>query len=199
MSGAGNSTEGGYLPEPSSPEARETIERLRQELGSVPNFFRVQAAHPSLIESQLAFIRGILGRQGGLTRQEKEYIFIVCAAANLSTYCVISHCEFLRLFGVEGPEPEQVALDYTATDLPLPFKALLNFASKLNRTPHKIAERDIAALRTFGFSSEQILEAVLTTGLARFTNTVSLGLGLVPDYENPSLSKALTARAAADA
>jgi len=44
----------------------------------------------------------------------------VCSAANLSTYCVTAHCEIVRILGIEGPEPEQIALDHTST------KRLLN-------------------------------------------------------------------------
>ncbi len=35
----------------------------------------------------------------------------------------------------------------------------------------------------FQFSDEQILEAVVMTGLAKFANLLSLGLGAVPDFE----------------
>ena len=36
---------------------------------------------------------------------------------------------------IEGPDPEQIALDYTATDLPADMKAILAFALKLNDDP----------------------------------------------------------------
>ena len=72
----------------------------------------------------------ILIKEGALTRKQKEYIFLVCSAANLSTYCVTAHCEIVRMLGIEGPEPEQIAVDYTALNLPITLKALLNFATQ---------------------------------------------------------------------
>ena len=49
--------------------------------------------------------------------------------ANLSTYCVTAHCEMVRMLGIEGPEPEQIAFHHTAANLPIAMKALLNFAA----------------------------------------------------------------------
>jgi uncharacterized peroxidase-related enzyme len=107
----------------------------------------------------------------------------VCSAANLSTYCVTAHCEMVRMLGIEGPEPEQIAFDHTAANIPLPLKALLNFAAKLNKQPTKISKRDIDTLRTYGYTDEQIMEAVLMVGLAKFANFVSFGLGTAPDFD----------------
>lgn len=191
MSGAGSGAKHtSYLKAGPDAGGISILDRIRSNFGFLPNFFRVQAARPDLIESELALIEGILARNGALSRQQKEYIFLVCSAANLSTYCLTAHCEVVRMLGIEGPEPEQVALDHTSVPLPMQFKALLNFAAKLNRSPERIAAADVNTLRTFGFSEEQILEAVLMVGLARFTNTVSLGLGIVPDFDNPAVAQA---------
>jgi uncharacterized peroxidase-related enzyme len=160
-----------------------TLDALREMLGFVPNFFRAQTARPDLIDSEVQLMGDLLVKEGALTRQQKEYIFLVCSAANLSTYCVTAHCEIVRMLGVEGPEPERIAIDYASADLPMAWKALLNFAAKLNGQPAKVKHRDIDALRTYGYSDEQILEAVLTVGFAKFANVVSLGLGTTPDFD----------------
>jgi len=125
----------------------------------------------------------ILLKEGALTRQEKEYLFLVCSAANLSTYCVTAHCEIVRMLGMAGPEPEQIAVDYTATNLPIVLKALLNFALKLNGQAAKVSRQDIDELYTFGYSDQQIMETVVVVGLAKFANCVAFGLGTVPDFE----------------
>ncbi len=107
---------------------------------------------PDLIDAEVQLVDAILIKEGALTRRQKEYIFLVCSAANLSTYCVTAHCEIIRMMKVEGPEPEQIALDHTATNLPIVDKALLNFALKLNNHPLKISQSDIDALRTYDFT-----------------------------------------------
>ena len=151
--------------------------------GFVPNFFRAQTMRPDLLDAQIQLIDAILIKEGALTRKEKEYIFLVCSAGNLSTYCVTAHCEIVRMLGIEGPEPEQIAVDHTATKLPMTLKALLNFAVKLNKEPRKVGSRDIDALRTYGYTEEQILEAVVMVGLAKFANYIAFGLGTVPDFK----------------
>lgn len=77
----------------------------------------------------------------------------------------------------------RLGVDYTATALPVRTKALLAFATKLNAQPDKVTSADTDALRKYGFNDEQILEAVLTVGVANFTNRVSMGLGMVPDFD----------------
>lgn len=42
---------------------------------------------------------------------------------------------------------------------------------------------DIYALRAHGFYGEQILEALAMTAYTRFFNALSLGLGVLPDFE----------------
>jgi uncharacterized peroxidase-related enzyme len=170
-----------------------TFAAVKEEFRFIPNFFRAQTLRTDLIDAQAGLFGAAMVKAGALTRQQKEYIFLVCSSRNLSTYCATAHCEIVRMLGIEGPEPEQVAIDHTAAALPLPDKALLNFAVKLNDQQLKIGPADIAALRTYGFSDEQILEAVIVVGLAKFANFVSIGLGATPDFDNPRMDFSQTA------
>jgi uncharacterized peroxidase-related enzyme len=182
-----------YLrPDPTDEPEIPTLGLIQNTFGFVPNFFRAQTIRPDLIDAEVQLIGALLVQEGALTRQQKEYIFLVCSAANLSTYCVTAHCEIVRMLGMGGPVPEQIAIDYTAADLPLSWKALLHFAAKLNREPTKVRGRDIDALRTYGYSDEQILEAVLMVGLAQFANVVSSGLGTAPDFDPSKIALQLS-------
>ena len=156
---------------------------IRRAFGFLPNFFRAQTLRPDLIEAELDLIGSIMMKEGELTRKQKEYIFLVCSAANLSTYCVTAHCEIVRMLGIDGPEPEQVAIDHNRADIPVADKALLNFALKLDQQPKKVDAYDIDALRTYGFSDTQILEAIVMVGVSKFSNLVSFGLGTQVDFE----------------
>jgi uncharacterized peroxidase-related enzyme len=160
---------------------------FKGEFGFIPNFFRSQTMRPDLIEAEAGLLNAILIQQGALTRKEKEYIFLVCSGANLSTYCVTAHCEMVRMLGIEGPEPEQIAMDFTVADIPAVTKALLTFAMKLNNSPTRIGRQDIDALRTYGYTDQQIMEAVVIVGLAKFTNFVGFGLGTVPDFDSSKI------------
>ena len=170
---------------------------VKKKFGFIPNFFRAQTTRPDLIEAQAQLVDAILIKESALTRKQKEYIFLVCSAANLSTYCVTAHCEIVRMLGIEGPEPEQVAIDYTAANLPMVQKALLAFAGKLNIEPTKIGSADVDNLRTYGYNDEQIHETVLMVGLAKFANFVAFGLGTVPDFNSSHIK--LPAKVASNA
>jgi len=172
-----------YFPFLADENDNPTLRAIKDSFGFVPNFYRAQTMRPDLIDAEAQLVNAILVKEGALTRQQKEYIFLVSSAANLSTYCLTAHCEMVRMLGIEGPEPEQIALDHTAAKIPIGLKALLNFAAKLNGQPTKITKRDVDVLRTYGYNDQQIMEAVLMVGLAKFANFVSFGLGTAPDFE----------------
>lgn len=181
---------GGGLDEDSFPPFKS----IRETFGFLPNFFRAQTLRPDLIEAQLGWIGGLMVQEGALERRQKEYIFLVCSAANLSTYCVTAHCEIVRMLGIHGPEPEQIAVDPMHADIPVADKALLAFALKLNANGKKVDADDIEELRTYGFDDQKILEAVLMVGLAQYANVVSFGLGTVPDFDAARVEPLLQAR-----
>lgn len=173
-----------YLNEPPFDENDfPTLQLIKEDYGFIPNFFKAQTARPDLLDAEVQLVDAILIKEGALTRQQKEYIFLVCSAANLSTYCVTAHCEIIRMLKLAGPEPEQIALDHMSTDLAIVDKALLNFALKLNNHGLRITQEDIDDMRTYGFNDQAILETVMCVGLAKFANYVGFGLGTVPDYK----------------
>jgi uncharacterized peroxidase-related enzyme len=156
---------------------------VKSLFGFVPNLFKAQTMRTDLIEAELNLTASILVTEGALSRRQKEYVFLVCSGANLSTYCVTAHCEIVRMLGIAGPEPEKVAIDHVRTDIPVIDRALLNFALKLNNQPTKVSRHDIEGLRTYGFTEQQILETVVTVAFAKFANWAAFGLGTLPDFE----------------
>ena len=181
-----------YLSGASADESKfPTLQNIKAEFGFIPNFYRAQTLRPDLIDAEAGLVGTILLKEGALTRRQKEYIFLTCSARNLSTYCVTAHCEMVRMLKLEGPEPEQIAIDHIHSKISIADKALLNFCSKLNSQTTKTGSSDIEALRTYGFSDPQILEAILLVGWAKFANTVAFGLGTVPDFENRRIAEEL--------
>jgi uncharacterized peroxidase-related enzyme len=164
---------------------------VKEQFGFLPNFYVEQVARPDLVDAELKLMEAILFHPAALSRQQIEYIFLVCSAANLSTYCVTAHCEIVRLLHLGGPDPEQIAVDYQHSKISLADKALLNFCSKLNVERSRVERADVEKLRTFGFTDQQIMEASVVVGFAQFANTVASGLGTVPDFRNAAIESAL--------
>src|SRR5215469_12111739 len=127
---------------------------IREQLGFLPNFFVEQTARPDMVNTEIAMTGNLIVKEGALPRRQKEYIFLVYSAANHSTYCVTAHCEMVRMLGIKGPEPEQIALDHTVSDLPDREKALLDLAVKLNNRPREVSPADMDELRAHGFADE---------------------------------------------
>ena len=181
---------GGDVDEKEYPPFRE----VQQAFGFVPNFYKAQMLRPDLVESHIPWVGNLLVKEGALERRQKEYIFLVCSAANMSTYCVTAHCEIVRMLGIHGPEPERLAIDPMHADIPVADKALLAFALKLNKEPRKVDAEDIEELRTYGFDDAHILEAILMVGLAHYANIVAFGLGTVPDFDSARVEPLLAGR-----
>jgi uncharacterized peroxidase-related enzyme len=181
-----------YLNSPPFEESEfPAFTAIREQFGFLPNFYPAQVARPDLVDAEIKLMESILFHESALSRKQIEYIFLTCSAANLSTYCVTAHCEIVRLMGIEGPEPEQIAIDHLHSRISIADKALLNFCAKLNLQRSRVDRSDVDALRTFGFSDQQILEAIVTVGFAQFANTVAFGLGTVPDFRNAKIEGAL--------
>jgi uncharacterized peroxidase-related enzyme len=185
-----------YFPQVADENDLPALRSIKDAFGFIPSFFLAQTMRPDFVEAEVQLIGAILVKEGALTRQQKEYIFLMCSAANLSTYCVAAHCEMVRMMGIDGPEVEQISIDHTAANIPLALKALLNFAAKLNRHPSKVTRRDIDALHTYGYTDAQILETVLMVGLSHFSNFVAFGLGTAPDFDPPEFMRQRTEAAA---
>lgn len=77
--------------------------------------------------------------------------------------------------------------DLNQAELAADERALLQFAGQLTRHANRTTADDIAKLRTFGWTDEQISEAVYIIGLFAFFNRVADAFGLKdPGYSNLS-------------
>lgn len=73
--------------------------------------------------------------------------------------------------------------DYRNVDLGPATRALLDFATKLTRTPQQMTRADAEALRSAGFSDEDIVDAAQLVGYFNYSNRVMDSLGIEPEPE----------------
>jgi RNA polymerase sigma-70 factor, ECF subfamily len=177
---------GPYVPAPYlSPKTFAAFGVVKKSHGFIPNFFRAQTLRPDLLEAELEAVDRILAPEDVLTRVQKECILLAVSAANLNSYCVAMHCNLLRGLGMPSEDGDQIAVDYRESNLSEADRALLDFAVKLGTRGPEFSREDVAKLRTYGFSEEQILECEVVTALNNFANTLQMGLGIEPDFEPP--------------
>ncbi len=129
----------------------------------------------------------MLLKERALTRRQKECILLTLAAEHENTYCVTAHWEMLRSLGMAERELEQLMVDHHQAELAETDVALVDFALKLGRHPTSVGRADFEALRGAGFVDEKILEIVLMAALTNFLCTLSVGLGVEPDFRAKEL------------
>ena len=62
---------------------------------------------------------------------------------------------------------------------------MLTFAIKLTKTPGAMADADVDALRSAGFSDRDILDIVEVVGYYAYANRIADGLGIETEPWNP--------------
>ncbi|GAB5491188.1 MAG: hypothetical protein Phog2KO_14030 [Phototrophicaceae bacterium] len=78
---------------------------------------------------------------------------------------------------------DQLEKDYRKADLSDADKAMLDYASKLTRTPWDMQEDDLAPLRTQSFDDRAILDIAQVTAYYAYVNRIADGLGVsLEDY-----------------
>jgi uncharacterized peroxidase-related enzyme len=76
---------------------------------------------------------------------------------------------------------DAVQNDYRSAGLEPAEVALLEYAVKLTESPRAMTESDVETLRAYGFTDEQIVDAVHCIAYFNFINRVLDGLGVDPE------------------
>ena len=171
--------------EPKDPATFAPFKFFLESFGFVPNLFRAQTLRGDVLEAEAFAVGHVVLTDNLLTRKQKEFILLVVSAANLNTYCVAVHCEFLRALGVPVESSDQIAVDHHQAGLTDADCALLDVTLKLATRHAEFGQADIDLLAQHGWSSEQALEAVVLTALINFMNTAQMGLATHPDVTPP--------------
>jgi uncharacterized peroxidase-related enzyme len=90
-----------------------------------------------------------------------------------------------RLTRRRSPElAQQIASDYTQAPLSQRERSILDYAAKLTRTPGKMEEDDLCAMREVGLSDEAILDAAMITAYFAYVNRIADGLGVAIESDD---------------
>ena len=71
--------------------------------------------------------------------------------------------------------------DYREAELSPADRAMLDFATKLTRTPHDMGEADVEALRAHGFGDVAIHDIAQVAALFNYYTRLADGLGVDPE------------------
>ena len=165
-------------------DVRDTILKVQEKAGFVPNVFITLAHRPDEFRAFFAYHDALMLREAsGLTKAEREMIVVATSGVNHCQYCVVAHGAILRIYAKNPQIADQVAIDHRKADITPKQKAMLDFAVKLARTPEALEEADHRALREHGFSDEDIWDIGGITAFFALSNRMAHLIAMRPNDE----------------
>lgn len=162
----------------------DTYDEIQRNRGRVSNILRIQSLDPKALRANLDLYMATVFGKGGLSRREAELLAVVVSCTNGDTYGITHHSEALNRYAKDPAWVKQVCTDATKATLTEREAALVHFAIGLTKLPAKGTKEAATALKTRGFTDEQILQAAEVVAYFNFANRLSIGLGVDLETED---------------
>jgi uncharacterized peroxidase-related enzyme len=166
-----------------APDIREKILAVQEKAGFVPNVFLTLAHRPDEWRAFVAYHDALMLKEGGLSKAEREMIVVATSGANHCQYCVVAHGAILRIYAKNPLIADQIAINHRKADLTPRQRAMLDFAMKVALESHLIADADYAALKSEGFSDEDIWDIGAIAAFFALSNRMANLIGMRPNDE----------------
>lgn len=165
-------------------DIRQRILEVQEKSGFVPNVFLALAHRPAEWRAFFAYHDALMLKEGGgLSKGDREMIVVATSAANECLYCVVAHGAILRIYEKKPLVADQVAVNHRKADITPRQSAMLDFAMKVCTRSQEVGDEDYAALRSHGFSDEDIWDITAITGFFGLSNRLANVLGIRPNDE----------------
>lgn len=165
------------------PDVRSLFQRALEELGFIPNVFKVYAARPEHFKKWRSHFNEVTIGESELTVAEREMIAVVVSAENHCLYCLTAHGAGLRMALGDQVLGDRITLDYRRANLDERTTSMLDYAAKITRSPVDCDEADIERLRAAGFSDQAIFDIAETAAMYNFTNRIASATGMLPNRQ----------------
>lgn len=146
--------------------ARPLLDAVHQQLGSVPNLFRLVAHSPAALEGYLG-MSGALSK-GRLPAPTRERIALAVAQLNECGYCLSAH-SYLGKNLAKLSEAE-INANRRGHSLDAQADAAVQFAVQVARARGHVSDADLQAVRAAGYDEAQVIEIVQHVALNTWTN-----------------------------
>lgn len=145
------------------------LESIKNELGSLPNFYRLVATSPAVLEGCLGLDSAL--DKGSLDPATRERIAIAVAEINGCNYCLAAHSfvgkNLLRL------SDEEIASNRKGHSTDARAEAAVVFAAKVAKARGAISENDLATVIAAGYSDAELLEIVAHVASNTLSNYIN--------------------------
>ena len=164
-------------------DLKEKILAVQEKAGFVPNVFLVLAHRPDEMRAFFAYHDALMEKEGGLSKAEREMIVVATSSDNGCQYCVMAHGAILRIRAKNPLLADQVAINYLKADITPRQRAMLDFALKVSKRSHEIADDDFERLRNHGFSDEDVWDIAAITAFFGLSNRMANFASMRPNDE----------------
>jgi uncharacterized peroxidase-related enzyme len=173
------------------PELNDIPEDLRtrmldvqEKAGFIPNVFLTLAHRPAECRAFFAYHDALMMKESpALNKAEREMIVVTTSGANDCLYCVVAHGAILRIYTKNPRIADQVAINYRKAEITPKQRAMLDYALKVCLHSNEIEESDFAALRTHGFTDDDIWDIGSITAFFGMSNRLANMASMKPNEE----------------
>jgi len=170
--------------ETASGEAKQLLEAVQAKLRITPNFTRVMANSPAVLEGYLGFSGALAG--GSLPAKLREEIALEVGDQNGCQYCLSAHTAIGKLTGLTDREIEEAR---EARSNSPKYAAALEFARQVVEKRGRVTDADFEAVRKAGFGDGEIAEIITHVALNIFTNYFNTATEVEIDFPKVALRK----------
>ncbi|TFW18659.1 carboxymuconolactone decarboxylase family protein [Duganella callida] len=143
----------------------EVYAQIKRAAGVVPNTFATIGAHsPNALKAVLAAD----GAVTSLSKQDQEIIKLLVSEIAGCDYCVAAHYMLGKIVGLTPESMRKIRRFETIGDVK--HDALVRFVRLLQQTSGTIPQPEFDAVKTVGYTDEQIVEISLVIAVTTFTN-----------------------------
>jgi uncharacterized peroxidase-related enzyme len=164
-------------------DIREQILAVQEKSGFVPNVFLAFARRPAEFRAFFAFHDALMDSDEGLSKAERELIVVATSAVNSCLYCVVAHGAILRIRSKNPLLADQVATNPAKADLTERERHIVDHALKIATDSANVGEADIEAMRSNGFTDDEIWDIGAITALFALSNRYANFTGMRPNDE----------------
>lgn len=170
-------------------DIREIYEKNREKVGFVPNVFRAYAQRPEHFRAFMAYHDVLMKGEGKLSRAEREAIVVAVSSENRCQYCMTAHGAALRVLGKDPKLADQIANNWRTADLTPRWRAMLDFASRVNEPTFAASDEEIEAMRKSGFEDREIWDIAAIAAFFGFSNRMAGLMDMRPNEEFYSMGR----------
>ena len=164
--------------------AQPLLEAVKEQLGSVPNLFRLTANSPAALEGYLG-LSGALAK-GALDAQTRERIALAVAQINGCDYCLSAHTYIGK--NLAKLDDAEIAANRNGSSTDEKADAAVRFAVALVQNRGQVSEDDVEAVKAAGYGDAELVEIVAHVAVSTLTNYLNEAFGTPIDF--PAVSAA---------